>query len=407
MRPHLRAFAALIALTLTTSACGGNDGNNSAAEPDKIDVAKLDSGNYPVTPSDVEKTRTSDTGAILEAIRIGSAMPLLMEIDGRFIHERSRSFGQAIITPNDPPDVYAATRIGLDEFNSVAPGVVAGWHTRGQRREEYGLGSSAGLYVIRFATPEQANSAFQALADRTSGESFGIPGYPQARTKVVERFEYHPAAMNSWIALGDIVVHLRIEDPISSPFEPARAADLVKRAFDKQIEMLKSYSPTPVDKIGSLPIDVDGLLSRTMPPTKEELPAKGSDPTGVYPKRAALHPESHPDLARAAYDDAGLDYLTVSGRTFVYRTRDHDSTTRLIAALRPLVAVDENYVKVDSPPNMPIAQCFGAKPGSSSAWEHPPVCWFAVDRHVAQVYGRNVQDLHQRTAAQYKLLVSA
>ena len=278
-----------------------------------------------------------------------------------------------------------------------------GWYSSGQRRESPIVGSTATIYTLRFAQADQSEAALTALSDRTVGENLSIPGYPMARGKYRTDDSLIAGASNTWLVHGDLLLHVAITDPLDLPVDPTTLADLTKRAFDKQIEMLKNYSPTPLDKISSLPLDVDGLLSRTIPLDKDELPVNGPDPSAVYPKQALLHAENYPDLAKAAYDDAGVDYVAEASST-IYRTKDASSTTRLIAAIESWFTKD--YAKIDGPPNLPGARCMTPKPdGSSSIYN--PVCWIAVDRYVAEVTGRNPQDLHQRTAAQYKLLAGA
>ncbi|MEV0293280.1 hypothetical protein [Nocardia sp. NPDC050710] len=403
MRRTHRLSALVLAAALAVGACGGND-DPSSVHAD-IDISALDSGNYPTTPIDIEKARTVDSGAIRESIAIGAAMPLLMDIDNRFIYN-SRSASSRMVTPAVPPDFYIATGIDTKEFNAIVPGVVAGWYTFGQRREDMSIGRSAELYAVRFTNVDTASAASRILGDRTTGTDYRLPDYPGAISRVRDKIDYRSATMNSWLAHGDMLLHLRIEDPLSVPFDPVPLAELTKRAFDKQIDMLKNYTPTPLDKIAAQPLDVDGLLSRVPTFAKEHLPVNGANPWGVYPLRSTVHSESHPDIARAAYEDAGMDYLVVGEKVIIYRTRDSSSTTRLTAAMQEQVADKETYKKTDSPPNFPSAQCFEVKPGVSSAYQYHPVCWFSIDRHVAQVHGRNVQDVHQRTAAQYKLLVA-
>ncbi|WP_330252317.1 hypothetical protein OG874_40580 [Nocardia sp. NBC_00565] len=404
MGRRLRICATALAstLALTVGACGNDTNNDAALSSTAVDISKLDSGNYPTTPSDVEKTRTDDSGAVREAIRIGAAIPLVMDVDNRFIFDY-HTYISRMLTPRSKPN-FTGTKLESEEFNTIAPGLVAGWYTLGQRREESGLGREIEMDAIRFSSSDRANAAAQALADRTLGEGYRIAEYPAARTTYVPKVPYGSPRMASWLAHDDMLLYVRVDDPVSIPFNPAEQADFVKRAFDKLVDGLKGYSPTPIDQIKSLPLDVDGLLSRTLPFDKDNRPG-GSDPSAVYPKRAAMHFERHPNLAMAAFDDAGVDNIAVSA-TAIYRTRDISSTTRLIAALEAPVIDEENYAKVDSPTNLATAHCYNAKPGISSASNYPPVCWIAFDRYVAKVNGRNVQDLHQRTAAQYKLLAS-
>ncbi|MGV9612439.1 DUF7373 family lipoprotein [Nocardia xishanensis] len=396
MRRRYLVCASAFAVILATTACGKSDEGGPASRP-TIDISKLDPGNYPTAPVDVAKTRVDDSAAAREAIRIGDSVPLAMEVDSRFIYEMSRYFSR-IVTPNNPP-YFDDTGVEGKDFDNVAPGLVAGWYTQGRRRAELGAGRGIEMIVVRFSTADQAAAAARALADRTKGESYTINGHPGGITKYSLDTGMGNAAMSSYLAHRDMLLYARINDPVSMPFDPAAQADLVKRVFDKQIEMLKGYSPTPLDKISQLPLDVDGMLSRTLPLDSK---SSGASAVAVYPRHAALHPEHRPDLSKAAFEDAGVDYVSAA-QTFVLRTHDTASADRLIAAFEAQLDMD-NYKKIDGPPNLPNARCYNAKDGIDSPSDYPPICWVPNGRFVAEVGGRNVQDLHQRTAAQYILL---
>ena len=66
----------------------------------------------------------------------------------------------------------------------------------------------------------------------------------------------------------------------------------------------------------------------------------------------------------------------------------------------------KDYDKAAAPAGLPDARCIKPKETGSTSL-NKPICWIAVGRYVGQVSGANEQDLHQRTAAQYKLLADA
>ncbi|MFR9752229.1 hypothetical protein ACL02S_14500 [Nocardia sp. 004] len=394
----------MLAFLLAASACGTD---TDAPSDISVDIAELDAGNYPTIPVDPEQSRIAETSAVREAIRIGNATPLVMDVDNRFIFQRYK-FVTRVITPATPPYLDAAA-ITDDEIGSIFPGLVAGWHTHGQRRAEAWTGREMRIQTIRFSDVQHAEAAAQLLSDRTPGESHSIDGYPNAHTRYLSEVPVGShwlfPWLNSWLVHDDMLLYVFIEDPISLPFDPDPLADLAGRTFGKQIEMLKNYLPTPVAELDAQPLDVDGLLSRTLPTAKENLPVQGADPSGVYPKYAALHIANRPDLAKAAYDDAGVDYVTIAG-AFIYRTRDDSSPFRLIAALQAQFIDTDSYDKIDGPAGLPSAECFAAKPNTPYQSDHPPICLIPADRYVIHVEGGNVQDARQRAAAQYKLLMS-
>ncbi|WP_327112728.1 hypothetical protein OHB12_29535 [Nocardia sp. NBC_01730] len=394
MRIRSLTCAALIACVFATSACGGD--TTEQADVQRVDVTKLDSGSYPTAPIDIERFRTDQSGAAREAIRIGAATPLVSDIDNRYIYQNP--YRTHATTPKSPPSLKAVDR---SEFDAVAPGLVTGWYTQGQRRKEFGIGSEVLIYVLRFSDESHASAAVKELIERVPGDSISIPGYPAARARHNAHTEFGTNFLSTGLAHGEMALLVQINDPISRPFAPGPPADLTGRSFDKLIDMLRQYTPTPIDKISALPLDVDGMLSRTVPLDDNNKPVDGSDPSGVYPAQALLHSEQDPNSARSAYADAGVDYAAAVGAV-VLRAKDSAGTTRLLAAISAPVSAE--YDKLDSPANLPEAKCFKPKKGPSKSPLDKPVCYFAFDRYVAQVSSNNVQDLQQKTAAQYKLL---
>ncbi|MFI6775598.1 hypothetical protein [Nocardia sp. NPDC050412] len=385
---------AIIAMALAaTTACGDSQGTTTPT----IDVAKLDSGNYPTTPRDMETTRNADSGGYLESVRLGNSVPLPFDIDGKFAFQRLATI-DGRTTLKSPATISS---IDNKEFPDLAQGLVAGWETTGERRSPFWLGSSVIMDTLRFSDQGKAETAARRLADRQTevlpGETVTIPGHPTARAK----WSPSKRTLDSFLVHDAMLLYVHIDDPVSEPVDTAPLIAFTQAAFTEQIETLKDYSPTPVDQIASLPMDVDGLLGRTLPLEERQKSVSGIDRTVLMPGHVALHSENFPALAKAAYDDAGVDLVAYAGEK-VYRTRDSSSTVRLIAAMIDQKA--DKYRPVDAPPNMPDAKCFDVKDKKSPSLTYPPVCYLAYDRYVARVVGTNVQEAYQKAAAQYKLL---
>lgn len=383
----------ITAAIAATTGCGGD----TAATAPAIDISKLDSGNYPTTPRDIEAIRTARSGAALESVRIGNATPLPIDIDSRFSFQRRVNVDRRVT----PEALSAPYSFSDEEWTELTKGLVAGWEASAERRSSPLLGRQVHMEVLRFPTASEAEAAVRRLADRQAvnlpGDPVQIPDFPQARAKWAVSKKY----LDAWLAHEAMVLFVHMEDPVSEPAEPAPLAEFVKKYLTKQIDMLKSYSPTPVDQLGSLPIDVDGMLGRTLPLEDKEKFDRNYDNSTILPAQAALHFELLPGPAKAAFDNAGVDFVAYSSAR-VYRTRDADSTTRLIAAFVDMDSA--GYKKIDSPPNMPGTQCFDDTDPKWSSARYPLVCFLAYDRYVARVTGHSVQELYQRTAAQYKML---
>ncbi|MFC9892379.1 hypothetical protein ACFVMC_01680 [Nocardia sp. NPDC127579] len=394
---RIRRTLCLSIAALLTAVAGCGDDDSGPSTPD-IDITTLNSGNYPIVPWNVEATRTPLSGPTVETIRIGAVMPVPFELDSKYIHQRLTRADRTTVPGTD----NTVRSLDKDEFAAIAQGLVAGWATSAERRPgtQSSVGSSVSIELQRYSNADTAAAAATAFADRQAlnlpGDTVEIPGFPRARAKWSISKRY----LDAWLAHNDMVLHVHSEDPVNEPAEPQLLAEFTQKAFTRQIEMLAEYRPTPLDRIESLPLDTDGLLSRTLP-LEERQRINGSDQSRVLPTRAALHLELEPTLAAAAYSDAGVD-LVAYANSRVYRARDHASAQRLIAGL---IAIDNaGWSPIDSPPNMPGVQCFDTKDKKVSGARYAPACFLTYERYAARVSGQNIQELHQMAAAQYKLL---
>src|SRR4051812_12252964 len=124
MRLRHSLCVVITAAIAATAGCGGED--QTPATP-AIDVSKLDSGNYPVTPRDIEAIRVTRTGAALESVRIGSSSPLPFDIDGRYAFQRLVNTDRRT-TPEAPS---VAESLSEEEWSDLTKGFVAGWQISG------------------------------------------------------------------------------------------------------------------------------------------------------------------------------------------------------------------------------------------------------------------------------------
>ncbi|MEU8896899.1 hypothetical protein AB0C65_13655 [Nocardia sp. NPDC048505] len=380
--------------TLSTAGCGGDDNTSSPG----IDVTKIDSGNFQAVPWDVEKTRTQLTGVALEDVRISNSMALPFEIDGRYPYQRLVS-PERRVTASTLPEIHS---LSTEEVRELSAGFIAGADTSAERRQISPLLSSyIEMTALRFPDAAQAAAATLRIADRQAtnlpGETLQVPDFPQARAKWSASKKY----MDAWLTQDAMVLYVHIGDPANDPPDLAALLGLVRHAFAGQTERLKGYTPTPADQLGSLPMDTDGLLSRTLPWDTQQQRNKQWDQSAIMPPQTALHFDMRPALTKAAFDDAGVD-LVAYAQSRIYRTRDSAAAARLVSAL--IDQRSEGWQPMDSPPNMPGVRCVTTKPMSFGADRYPPTCFPTYGKLVAQVAGKNVQELQQKAAAQYKLL---
>ncbi|MFE1593166.1 hypothetical protein [Nocardia sp. NPDC058705] len=395
MHPNLRLCAALIAVVTVASACG-SDADSESSTP-SVDLSQLETGSYQSTPRDPNMSKADATGQAIEAVRLGAAVPLPYDVDRSYAFQRLNS--PRLRSTSKLPG--SMTKIDPAEFHEVTDGLIAGWKSSGERREQPFLGRQAWIHVYRFETEAQAAIAAERIPAKQqklgTGQRVEIPGYPAARNN------WAGSVLDSWMAKGPMVFGVRIDDPMTEPPDPAAAIDFTQKAYAKIIEMQAGYSPTPVDKIAALPIDTDGMLSRTLPGEEDHRIDPLVPEGAVEPTQAALARDEFPGTTKPALVDAGVDLISSeSTLARVYRAENTKAAQRLMAAL---IEPYSRFMKpIDSPRNLPDAKCFDRKDSSASSSGLTPICYVVYDRFLARVTASSVQDLHHRTAAQYKLL---
>ncbi|MGW5450638.1 DUF7373 family lipoprotein [Nocardia sp. NPDC003979] len=394
MRLDIRVFAALLTVGTVVTACGGD---TDVPPAPTVDLNQLDTGNYQSTPRDPEIARVDDTGEALEAVRLGAAVPIPYDVDPSYGFQRLNT-RQVRTTSKIPGSI---TKIDEETFPTLTKGLIVGWRTSGERRIQPFLGRQAWIYVYRFGTADEAATAVQRISEKQQENSIGrgveIPGFPTARSNWTGA-----AAVDSWMSRNTMVYGVRVEDPMTEPPDPSAAIEFIRKAYIKIDEMLDGYAPTPTADMAGLPIDTDEMLSRTLPSTRDNW--IGPLPEGaVEPAQASLIRDKRPGTTKPAFIDAGVDLVSNEGSVArVYRAKDSDAAQRLLAALTE--PQNEVLKPIEDPRNLPKAQCFDRRDPKASTTSYPPVCYVTYDRYLARVSSYNIQDLHQRTAAQYKLL---
>ncbi|WP_328390976.1 DUF7373 family lipoprotein [Nocardia sp. NBC_00416] len=368
-------MAALLAVSC------GIGGEENAGEPG-IDVAALQTGNYRTTPRTPEQLRTPANIDIQEALRLGEHVPLIMDTSPTLVFTRVK-YQKKHFTRFDPPDL-------VPDFATAATGFVAGWETIGQRREDELQGRAVDLTVMRFATPAQASGAAKALADGIWHSRYPpvgtipIPGYADAYGQARQY-----GAISAAAARDEFVLWAYIGAGVDIPPNPADLTGLAAEVFDSQFASLRDYAPTPEAELADLPVDRDGILTYALPPSDGVAEA-------VMSPRTALHLIQRPDLTGRAFEDARVD-LVVHGETEIYRAGDARAADRLHAYF--VSQLGSEYRPVDNPPGLPDAHCVD-DPDTTASLK----CLFTVGRYSVIVAGTQIQDLHQRVSAQYKLL---
>ncbi|MGW6423830.1 DUF7373 family lipoprotein [Nocardia sp. NPDC055053] len=378
---------------ILASACTAQDSQPT------IEIDKLDTGNFATSPLDVESLRTPLSGIVREAIRIGTATPLAMEYDERFGFAPSHPARSNRVTSEEPP-YFNGTRIESKQFATEVPGLIAGWRMSANRRDELGKGRSIETFTLRFKDSSHARNAADILMERSEGESYdGFADHPGVQSKITQTDSLGVTTLRAYHAVGEMLISIQIYDPVSRPFDQVDNTNIVRKYLDQQIALLKQYTATPIADLDKLPLDTEGLLSKTLPRDK---PHSGA---AVYPAHVALALTERPAALSSAFADTGVDYVAINGAT-VYRARDDAAATRLVAALRNGAFDSVGLVDAEAPAHLPVAHCYDLDPNLTMTGVNNPRCIAPVGRYVISVAGTNLQEVRQRAAAQYKLLAT-
>lgn len=402
-RTLIRAVAAVAAAAVVATGCS----DDKQPEQPTVDLAALNTGNYPTTPRTFEAEGTDAQGVAREARRIANHVILALDVDPKLTN--SVVTNQHIVRPA----ANGKTRIADEEFPGNAPGFVVGWISSGQRRISAENGKRVDLYVLRFTDDQNAaktaeNMAASDLRAHSYYKPFELSKPDGAHAHWGEDPGTHKAEGAAWLAVGSYVIGVSVADPFLIPAAAQPLGDLLSAVLEQQKTQLESLEPTPVDKMKSLPADRDGLLGRTLvvDPTKKEDPE-----AGVYDLAGMLHFSKTPARLESLFADAGVDIVALND-AIVARAKDSASANDLQTKWVERYA--DERAPIDAPPGLPNAKCDvtkevsaeGSSSSSSGGDKKTYTCTIAYDRYVASIAAAQEEDLYQRTAAQYKLLAA-
>ncbi|KXP00741.1 hypothetical protein AXK60_08750 [Tsukamurella pseudospumae] len=358
-------------------------------------AVRLDTGNYATTVRTVPE-RSAARGAVMEGRRLADTMPLTTDIDPS-LRFGGQLFAGALRDYNIGGSLEAS--FGVQVANAMdkrGPG----YYVRVDTSR-----STSDLKTMFFGAWEMdsAAAAAAAVADPkilASASTDGgiprvpvtIPGYPAAVS--YSQTVGKDVAINSLVASGRYVL-------ASYAKIPAGAA-AIGRFYDRQIAALKTFTPTPTEKLADLPVDKDGIASRTLVPEKTEYFVTDGWTT---PKLFAADSDRVEDT-RKALDAAGVDLVGL-GSDAVLRARDEATARTLRDELADIVQPMESGVQATEVPGAPGVICrieSSAMPRGSNVKTH---CFLAVGRYTAVLTADQTGDAKQQAAAQYLILRKA
>ncbi|WP_336085303.1 DUF7373 family lipoprotein [Nocardia sp. SSK8] len=395
MRGTMRGACLAVSMALLVAACGGETEPDGPIEP-VIDLAGLDVGNYATQPRDLGLPDNPEQARFVEAERLGNHVPTPAEIEPGFVHPNP--FMPHVFID---PEATLGRIMAVDRFAEAAPGFVGGF-VSGAGNHPRNDGIDLLNAVMIFPDPQQATAAAAALERvdfeaNTRNEPIEIPRYPGAHA----HWQPTEQSIGVWYATGNLVVYTWVYDYLKihlKKVDRPALLELVHKSLDTIVPAVAAFRPTPVDALMTAPVDLDGMLGRTLKRPAED---SWTNPPGAYAGRAAAHFGSEPDDVARTVAENGVDRFAADGAD-VYRARDYAAALRV---QEDLGGLSRKFQRVESPVNLPTALCKEYIGREMLAVRF--YCSVTAGRYAAFTWASQLLDAQQRVSAQYALLVNA
>ena len=400
---RVATLVSVAAVAVLTGACGSSvSGNGKAGE---IDIRTLDIGRYSTDPREVSTVVSPELGKLLEGARMADAVALVSDIDPIF------EYASAQIV-KDPQE--AADALSLIETPVIKPvlekyGMIVGFGVSGLDGplEQFELGRSSNFVMVvnRFPSDDVARQAaveIDAADFAVSPDNAGvpIPRHPDAKA------HWRPGhqSIGATQAHGPFVISIFTVTPTPNLDE---LSERVAKILDTEIPLLDKFSPTPVDKLTSLPVDVDNLESKALVTPGEAIEVGDFANFGAH---GGLHFQPDKHYKDKLLQNAGLERLvTDKGFPVLFKVRDEKAATDLVPLWNAALKDSLDGKDLAAKTGIPGAQCVEADkaetPDAAASTDY--ICTFAYQNFMVMVQSDDSADVARRAAAQYSLLAKS
>ncbi len=371
-------------------------------DPRAANPALLDPGGYPTKPRPaLGNAGSTEVGRQVEARRMGDVVAIPFEVDPSFNRRRNFFPTGPVVDPGGIDGAFLATlgpALAGHDF-------VAGFSTSGSPAK--GTIYELTVALLRFATPADAQAAATEMAHRTERDQrpdldlparspLPVPDDPDTSAVATEAGNNQSwTTLYAYTSTGPFVVAQNIEQPSTED-----ALKLMHRTVEVQRDLLKGFTPTPVDKLADLPLDPDGLWARTL-----TAGAASADPAeGLYGTHGALTFMSLPARSQELFTKTGMQTMA-KALVNVYRARDPKAAGAIVDDFAAEVS-ENNFKPSAGVDNLPAARC-AVSPPSLVDNRQDYYCLAAVDRYAIEVNAHTESDAHQLMAAQYLMLTAS
>lgn len=386
-----KVIAALATAAMLTGAAGcGSVVSGQAIRP-KPDLSGLEAGNYPTEPIQVGTADDKEAARYREGERLGDFVALPFETDPAFVTALHGLGGPVVLDRRDMQSLVIN-----DTFDEVASELIAGWlHTWGTEGDA-ATSQQMSIAVLMFPDAATAETVATQLENddftfNSDNRPVQLPKYPHAKA------HWRPGvtSLGSWTSYDRYVVFIKYNDLTGKADLPSmvqRTEDLL----DVQIPLLDKFEPTPVDQLEDIELDPDRILALALPKSDEVVAAVG--PSSTFRGRGAVH---FLGLSSLEFLDKGEVSAIALAETVVMRSRSSQGAEALWEVLRPDDTSDSQPIAAPTGIDGKVG-CFQRK---VDEYRRPSnFCVLQTGKFFAHVEGAQIQDLHQKTSAQYALL---
>ncbi|AGB27044.1 hypothetical protein Mycsm_06943 (plasmid) [Mycobacterium sp. JS623] len=405
-----RTTSVLLAIALAGAGCtpivDGHAHRDRGFTADSAIPGLLRPGNYPTTPSRPLGTADQEgrNGTVIEAQRLAGYVVGPWEVDPTLLHAvvtetYALKNAKALSGLLPDPVQFLAERhhfvlgFSSDRTTSIESG--------GQAGGAKGLTNS----VWEFASPDDARAAADDISQQPPPAALypngqvsphSVPGYPQARARAGTLTD-GTSTVESFTPHGKYVIYnySRIQKGDSD-----ETAELIAKILDLQLPRLDEFPATDPAQFGTLPVDSNGVLQRTLPVARENLTIQN----GVFEPRAALHFQGAPVVSAKLFADSGMQVQGVGDAAAVYSTPDAAAAKTLFDGLTRDITADADFIPLPPADGLPSTTvCSGkSKTDPLSLYQ----CLLTAGRYVAVVLATHPEELRQKSAAQYLMLTA-
>ncbi|MFD4460718.1 hypothetical protein [Nocardia sp. NPDC058480] len=408
MHKHIaKAAAVAIISSLFASGCGSHVGGTAVAG--EIDVRTLDVGKYQTLPVSAyyEYRHGYKNGQELAAMRLADHLVLGTEVDPSLKYGSWGSFTSESL---------------LSEFSdTVKPTLkqhrlLYGFSTGSTDKEHFDLFTLSpgddvladyqrslnptyfGMRVMQFPDEDAARRAaesvelldFQVAPDQN--QKLTIDKYPTAHA------HWRPGvpSMAAIIARGSYVVSLQVGLP--SP-DLSQMKDLASRVLDAQLPRLDKLPPLTPMEILMLENDPAHVLERAL--NREQLGGPEDTRSASYGLQGFLQVQRAEQEHQALYQETGVEHIGIGWDATVFKARDASAAEKFQAGMFE----GPRFGPANSPSAVPATTCIENKVTSSDIKRFS--CSVRYRQYVGVVSSHQINDAHQRSAAQYAVFANA